>query len=244
MKIAVFSDVHSNFEALKAVLEDIKLYNPDKILCLGDLVGYGASPNEVVELIREESIATVMGNYDEAVGFRKMVCGCDYKTEEEAMLGGISLSWTSENIKEENREFLKNLPRKVEFEAEGYKILAVHGSPERTNEYLFEDTSPERLIKFFEENHCHIVLCGHTHIPYVKTLKDRFVINAGSVGKPKPEQGKNKFSKDATWVFMEIKPGELTFKIMKVPYDFEKSAGLIEERGLPKLFANLVRGIA
>lgn len=243
MKIAVFSDVHSNYEALKSVLEDIKLFKPDKILCLGDLVGYGASPNEVIELIRENNITTILGNYDEAVGFRKMVCGCDYKNEEEARMGEISLSWTSENINPENRDFLKTVKRQMKIEVEGLKILAVHGSPERINEYLYEDVSTDRIEKYFDENDVDIILCGHTHIPYIRHVKEKFLINPGSVGKPKPEMGKKRFCPDATWIYMEINRDDFIFKIMKVPYDYEKSARLIEEKGLPKVFANLVRGI-
>lgn len=81
MKVAVISDIHSNIEALDAVLEDIKGRNCEKIICLGDLVGYGPHPNEVLQKMMSLDISIVMGNYDEAVGFYLPYCGCYIDSE-------------------------------------------------------------------------------------------------------------------------------------------------------------------
>ena len=75
MRIAIISDIHGNLPALDAVLADLAMQRPDQVYCLGDLVGYGASPNEVTERIRAEAIPTVMGNYDDGVGFDRDECG-------------------------------------------------------------------------------------------------------------------------------------------------------------------------
>ena len=82
MRLATLSDVHGNVYALRSVLEDIDQQRIDQAYCLSDLVGYGANPNEVIELIRERQIPTVMGNYDEGVGFEKDNCGCAYTEPE------------------------------------------------------------------------------------------------------------------------------------------------------------------
>lgn len=80
MKIAVISDIHSNIYALESVLDDIKNRDIDLIACTGDLVGYGTRPNEVINTIRKNRILTIMGNYDDAIGNFKLVCGCAIKT--------------------------------------------------------------------------------------------------------------------------------------------------------------------
>src|SRR6056297_2278159 len=116
MKIAVFSDIHGNIEALQKVMEDIKRAEVDKIYCLGDLVGYGPYPNEVIELIKENEIETVMGNYDEGVGFDLEDCGCAYKTKVKQKLGDRSLTWTQKEVTDENKEFLKALKENIKFE--------------------------------------------------------------------------------------------------------------------------------
>ena len=94
MKIAVFSDIHSNLPALQAVLQDIENHQPDKMICLGDLVGYAPFPNEVISIIRSLNIPVIMGNYDQGVGNDLDDCGCAYKTDEERRLGTISIEWT------------------------------------------------------------------------------------------------------------------------------------------------------
>jgi len=244
MKLAVFSDIHSNLYALKAVLSDIERFSTDAVICCGDLVGYGANPNEVVELIAEKHISAIIGNYDDGVGFDRLLCGCDFKNEEEARRGEKSLLWTRKNITPENKQFLKQLPRKLEFETGNRKVLVVHGSHRALNEYLHETLPQEEAAVVFEETGADIVFCGHTHIPYVRRYKDKFMVNVGTVGKPKPPaHGVKNFSNDAVWMYADIGKDDIMFRLMRVPYDFEKSAKAIEQAGLPRHFADYVRGI-
>ena len=244
MKLALFSDIHSNLYALEAVLSDIEKFSVDTAICCGDLVGYGAHPNEVVKLIFEKDISTVMGNYDDGVGFDRLLCGCDFKNEEEARRGEKSLLWTRQKITSENKQILKKLPHKLEFEAEGKKILVVHGSHRALNEYLHEKLPQAEVARLFEETGADIIFCGHTHIPYVRRYKDKFLVNVGTVGKPKPQANDVKrFSNDAMWIYADINKDDILFKLMLVPYDFEKSAEAIEEAGLPHHFADYIRGI-
>jgi len=93
MRIAVLSDIHANLHALEAVWADLERQRPEAVYCLGDLVGYGAFPNEVVAFLRERGVPTVMGNYDQGVGFDMDDCGCIYRDPEEDRLGKLSLLW-------------------------------------------------------------------------------------------------------------------------------------------------------
>ena len=106
MKIAVISDIHSNIYELNEVLTDIENRNVDIIVCTGDLVGYGTRPNEVIEKIKKEKILTIMGNYDDAIGNLKIVCGCDYPDPKDAQKAALSMQFTSQETSDENKEFL------------------------------------------------------------------------------------------------------------------------------------------
>ena len=108
--VAVFADVHNNFHALSAVLDDIHVKKPDYIFCAGDLVGYGPHPNETIELIKSHNIATVMGNYDDAIAHFRLVCGCDYKTPRAQEIGEHSINFSKNETSQENKNFLSALP--------------------------------------------------------------------------------------------------------------------------------------
>src|SRR4051812_48420978 len=129
MRIAVFSDVHGNLPALDAVLDDIHQQHVEAVYCLGDLVGYGAFPNEVTERIRRDEIPTIMGNYDDGVGFEREECGCAYREEAEQARGQRSLEWTKAHTSTENKVFLRSLRPEIRFDAAGKRALLVHGSP-------------------------------------------------------------------------------------------------------------------
>lgn len=93
--MTIFGDIHANLPALEAVFQDIEARKLDDLYCLGDLVGYGTFPNEVVELIRKRGIPTLMGNYDQGVGNDSDDCGCAYKTEVDRKRGELSIAWTN-----------------------------------------------------------------------------------------------------------------------------------------------------
>src|SRR3954470_13323917 len=139
MRIAIISDIHGNLPALEAVFADIAARRLTTVYCLGDLVGYGGSPNEVTQRIQTEGIPTIMGNYDDGVGFDRDDCGCAYKDKDEEARGQQSLFWTRAAPTEENKAYLRTLVPEIRFEAEGTRFRLVHGSPRRINEYLFKD---------------------------------------------------------------------------------------------------------
>lgn len=231
MKIAVISDIHSNIGALEAVLEDIDKRRPDTVICAGDLVGYAPFPNKVIELLKKRRIPCVMGNYDDAIGNERLVCGCDYKDAKAQELGECSIAWTRKNVTEEDKEFLRSLPEEIHFRVGKYYVKIVHGSPRRLNEYLCEDIADEYLIELLAESNSDVLVCGHTHIPYYKKLgDDKHVINAGSVGKPKHGDPQ------AVYALLEI-DRKVRVNFHKVRYDYESAARAIEAAGLPKEFA-------
>ncbi|MEX1011678.1 MAG: metallophosphoesterase family protein [Balneolaceae bacterium] len=251
MKIALFSDIHANIDALKEVLKDIDSRKPDAIYCLGDLVGYAPFPNEVIETIRSRGFPVIAGNYDQGVGAWSDDCGCAYKTEKEQSMGDQSIAFTNQIVTDENRAYLHSLPAhlRIEFGVNGnpWNMLLVHGSPRKINEYLFEDRKDESMLRMMRKADTHLMAFGHTHKPYHKALKDeddrlRHAINIGSVGKPKDGNS------DACYVILEwdgdldlTREDSLQVTFMRVPYPVEKAARAVEESPLPDAFADMLR---
>lgn len=242
MKIAVVSDIHSNIYALDAVLADIETKDVDMTVCTGDLVGYGTKPNEVIETLKKNKILTIMGNYDDAIGNLKIVCGCDYPDPKDAEKAGLSMYFTGQTTKVENKEYLRNLPKELIFNFDKKTIRFVHGSTRLINEYLKENSkeADEVMSELVED----ILVCGHTHIPYAKYYGEKLLVNAGSIGKPKTG------NPNANYVIIDIKneneiaktPSNVEVEIIEVEYDFEKMANEIEENEiLPNDFARLIR---
>lgn len=234
MKIAVISDIHSNIYALEEVLKDIKNRNVDLVVCTGDLVGYGTRPNEVINLIRENKILTIMGNYDDAIGNYKIVCGCDYPDPKDAEKAGLSMSFTANETTDYNKEFLRNLLEEVVIKVGNKTIRFVHGSTRLINEYLKEDSNEAKeVMKDLKED---ILVCGHTHIPYIKKYGEKLLVNAGSAGKPKTN------NPNANYITIEITENDVNVNVFDVEYDYEKFAREIEENEiLPNDFARLIR---
>ena len=234
MRIAVISDIHSNIYALDNVMSDIKNRNVDMVVCTGDLVGYGTRPNEVIHRINEEKILTIMGNYDDAIGNLKIVCGCDYPDPKDAQKAGLSMHFTSQETTEENKKYLRSLPKEAVLTFNNKTIRFVHGSTRVINEYLKENSKEaEEVMNELVED---ILVCGHTHIPYAKYYGEKLLVNGGSVGKPKTNKP------DANYVIIDISDSNVKVEIIEVSYDFEKMAKEIEEDEiLPNDFARLIR---
>ncbi|MDU7885766.1 MAG: metallophosphoesterase family protein, partial [Clostridium perfringens] len=174
MRIAVISDIHGNLYALREVLEDIDNQNIDSIICLGDLVGYGPHPNEVIALIKRRNILCLKGNYDASV------VDNDYTYIRDTDINSFSLPWTVEELRTSNRYYLDNLPDDLSMNVCGKSIKFVHGSPRKINEYLSEDYS--ELDEIMNELKEDVLVCAHTHIPYAKKIGNKVIINDGSVG--------------------------------------------------------------
>ncbi len=242
-KIAFFSDVHANLPALKAVLADIDNVQAEEIYCLGDIVGYGPWPNETVELIRQRKIPTLMGNYDDGVGNERDDCGCAYPDPQEAELGQQSLRWTQQQVTAENKKFLASLPGERDLKVADWQFKLVHGSPRRINEYLFIDRPASSLARFFSGPKMDVLVCGHTHLPYIRHLKDGLVINDGSAGKPKSfQKGEGGYSPAVCYLLARVGKDELSLEIRTIRYNYEKTAKAIEKSALPNHFADILRG--
>jgi putative phosphoesterase len=229
MRVALFSDIHANLPALEAVLADIHAQTVDAVYCLGDLVGYATSPNEVVERIRREQIPTIIGNYDDGVGYDRDDCGCAYREAEEKRRGDQSLAWTKTRVTADNKTFLRSLLPEIRFNGDGRRVLLVHGSPRRINEYLFEDRPVSSFQRLASSSNADVIAFGHTHKPYTKVVDGVLFVNVGSVGKPKDGDPR------ACYAILDTNaPGA---RLVRIAYDVETAANAIRASELPTEFA-------
>lgn len=238
--LTVFSDIHANLPALEAVIQDVEARGLGNLYCLGDLVGYGTFPNQVIDVICGRSIPTVMGNYDLGVGNSCDDCGCNYKTDLERQRGELSIAWTNRYTTAERKAFLRSLPTCIPMQIGEMEVLLVHGSPRKVNEPVFEDRPDAYCEQLLDASGVDIIVCGHTHVPYHKALPfGRHVINAGSVGKPADHDPR------ACYVMLTASGRDLKVSFCRIPYDVERAARSIEMTaevdGMPYAFAQMLR---
>ena len=246
MRIALFSDIHSNLPAFEAFFADVENRNVDALYCLGDLVGYNIWPNEIVDEIRKRNITTVAGNHDEAIA--NMV-----NTQKEINVsilnnGDISKEFTNQLLTEDNRSYLKTLPANInlQFKFNNEKI----GSPNSINEYLFEEHPKKELIEMMNISNADILCFGHTHKPFHKVLdvqvngitNYKHAINIGSVGKPKDNNTKGCYVIiDLNNHTSMLNEKSLNIEFIRFNYNIEKAAKAVEDSILPNEFANNLR---
>lgn len=230
MRIGIISDIHGNLTALESVLADIERRRLDALYCLGDLVGYAPFPNEVTERIRTAAIPTIMGNYDDGVGFDRDECGCAYRDPAERKLGDRSFHWTKRHVTSENKAFLRTLLPELRTEVDGKRLLLVHGSPRKMNEYLFEDRPLSSFQRIADASNADVIVFGHTHRPYTKRVGDVLFVNAGSVGKPKDGDWR------ACYALLDLSVEE-PVQFVRLEYDVATMAAAIRASELPDQFA-------
>ena len=239
MRFGIISDVHSNIEAFTVALSLLSERDIDEIICLGDLVGYGASPNECVALARERIDKCIMGNHDSGVVGQTDI---SYFSEYAAK----ALIWTVKAMQPENLKFLERLPIRLDFEL----FCAVHSTPGNPKkwEYIFTSADAMEQFKFFDQWICFV---GHSHIPAVFTQsgkaiipvvpfdkesitiklhkEERYIINVGSVGQPRDNDPRG------CAVIFDSDENTLTF--MRFEYLVSVAQNKILKSGLPQFLA-------
>lgn len=235
MKYGIISDVHSNLPALEAVIDELNKRKPDKILCLGDTVGYAANPNECCKLVREISDVTVIGNHDSVIAGLTPLSLFNSVAKEACI-------WTVQHISPENKRWLEKLPltRKVD------NFVIAHGALSNPNKWKYVLSLEDALEEFSLNNFDKLCFIGHSHIPitfYVRAgrynlIMDskfklesgcRYIINPGSVGQPRDGDPQASFGIFDT--------ENMKMEIIRVAYDIERAQRDIIKAGLPEFLS-------
>ncbi|OFW57323.1 MAG: hypothetical protein A2133_03165 [Actinobacteria bacterium RBG_16_64_13] len=239
---AFISDIHGNRPALDAVLADIRGRGIDDVYCLGDLVGYGPDPNGVIDLIRQERIPTIAGNYDDGVGWKRGDCGCSYATAEARAVGDASYAFTVGEVTDERKAWLRELPRERHVVLGGTRLHLVHGSPRKINEYLLRDRDARTFLRLADAEKDDVLVFGHTHDPWHRRFGAVLFVNVGSVGRPKDGDPMAAYAVLRTARGRAVKPIEaVEVETVRVAYDVETVARAVEAAGLPLVLAAALR---
>lgn len=241
MKIAIISDIHSNLEALKATIKDIKAKNIDKIYCLGDIIAKGYHPHECLEIVQKECEVVLSGNCDRH--FTDSPENFKIKNEEEIR------RWENINKKLTPKEldYLKKLPYSYEFYLSGSLVRLFHATPEADNVAIINQDSIEDKYKMFlpsektiSNKEADIVIYGHIHHQYLDKLYNKTLVNTGSVGnsycliRNDKKDSNVREIRQAHYVILEGKFGDeeysdtLSINLVRVPYDVEKELDVEE----------------
>ena len=236
MKYAIISDLHANLEALEAVLADMQPH-ADAVICLGDIVGYNANPNECLELVQNVCDVVIAGNHDQAA--------CDLRLYEDfSEYAKEAMHWTREQLTPAWKQYLCSLPNTATF---GGCWLAAHGSPRDTDEYLFHELHFQEAFAYLSEYTPEVRGCfiGHTHLPMIWECTQaglvrpaeltslrvalhplrRYIINPGSVGQPRYG------SPEASYILLDDQA--LTVEFRFVDYDVATAQDKIYDAMLP-----------
>jgi predicted phosphodiesterase len=239
MKYLIFSDIHSNFEAFEALLQCAPVIEADKHLFLGDLVGYGANPNQTITLFKEiENIYSIRGNHDKVIA----------NLESSSLFNPVaafSAEWSKLQISEDNQVFLKQLKKGPE--VVDHFITICHGSTFDEDYYVFSMFEAVESFKFMETS---IGFFGHTHFPVIYLLRNekidivplsqetkikldpntRYLVNPGSIGQPRDK------NPNPSYIIFDSNKKELHFK--RFTYNIKETQRKIREAGLPEILAS------
>ncbi|GAA4786811.1 metallophosphoesterase family protein [Olivibacter ginsenosidimutans] len=254
MRLAFMSDIHGNLPALTAVLYHMDQRKPDEVYCLGDLVNFAGWDNEVVNTIRSRKITTVQGNHDEGIGYGKDNFAFSYNSDGQREFGLRSIALVNSTITPDNRKFLADLPFMVQlefrFDFHSLRLAMVHGSVTTNEEYVQAEETDANLLAMMDTVNADILLMGHTHVPYHKTIfaeeENRKIykhaINVGSVGKPKHGD------LQACYMLLDIKwdtdlsnPRAVQVHVEYVAYDTTSVIQKIRSLGLPGAYDDYLR---
>lgn len=240
MRALVVSDLHANSVALRAVLKRVRRKKFDTVICLGDFVGYGAHPNQIVDTMRglRGRKVFIRGNHDRVAAGLDDANGFNQAAKASAL-------WTQENLRPANRRFLGNLTLGPLLYRD---VMLCHGSPYDEDEYIFTVHHAAQILGLYTA--APFILFGHTHLPVVfsidgarnvhgAAIRDettlrlepglRYLINPGSVGQPRDR------NPAAACVILDT--DKRTVQFLRVPYDVARTQADIREAGLPEILA-------
>ena len=223
VKIAVLADIHANLNALETVIQDAEKRGAEVFLNAGDSVGFGAFPNEVIELLHSKNVVSVMGNFDLEV------------TKQTAPNKGakkLAVEFTRKELVKSCESYLLSFPSQIAFEAGGKRLLMVHGSPESIDEHIYHDTPVSRLSELAEDSNADVIIVGHSHEQFQTQVNGFTFVNPGSVGRP------GDGNPQAAYAILTLNPFQV--ELIRIDYDIQAAAEALRRRKLPECFAQML----
>ena len=237
-RVVVFGGVYNNHLALEAVLQAAHEHQAEAAYCLGDLGGFGPSPEKVWPLLLAGGVATLQGNYEESLASGREDCNCGYTDPRDNHFARLSYTYTAEHCSADFKRWMGGLPRRRRIRIGKRELLLVHGSPRQTNEFLFHSTSPVPFLEvLLDRESCDGLLCTHTGLHWHRHLPSgRDVVNVGVIGRPAND------GRTVVWyALLEDRGRELGVELLPLRYDHESLAREMQQEGLPQEFIDTIR---
>jgi putative phosphoesterase len=227
MLIACISDIHGNLPALEASVGDAIKRGADRMICAGDMTGYGPFPDEVCLFLKKRRIPTIIGNYDQKV--------IEVTKRGDSFTGGMKpkkleiLLWAVTHLHKEAQIYLSGLPERLSLRFGGHTLLVVHGSPISMDDAIYPSITRKGLETKLIGIEPKILVCGHTHIPFVKWVGGILVVNCGSAGHPVDGDPRPAYA--LVRVASGVRPQG---RIVRFDYDRNRTIAALEKSSLPK----------
>ena len=235
-RLALFGGVYNNYLALEAAIAKAQKIGVDEIYCLGDIGAFGPYPNRAFPLLTDNNILCIQGNYDDSVGNDLADCQCGYTDVRDNHFAQISYDYTLANTNDEHKTWLRSLPAEIEIEVEGQRLLLCHGSPRRTNEFLWESTTPLHFIDLLlNQREVDFIAGTHSGIKWdAQTASGRYV-NVGVLGRPE-----NDGNTHVWFTTLEISDSSIQHEFHPIEYDYERLGREMSLEGLPDEFIETI----
>ncbi len=238
VRLALLGGLYSNYLALEEALRDAEQRGADEIFCLGDLGAFGPHPDRIFPLLEQHGVQCVQGNYDDSIGNGLDDCQCGYTDPRDNYFAQISYDYTRAHTSAAGREYLRGLPAERRREIDGRRLLLCHGSPRRTNEFLWESTTSTHFLDHLaDEAACDAIAATHTGIKWERDLRGgRKFVNVGVLGRPEND------GRQCVWYtlleYSRLQGWGVEF--VPVEYDARRLAREMQEEGLPEEFVETV----
>jgi predicted phosphodiesterase len=237
-RVVVFGGVYNNHLALESVLTAARERGAEAVYCLGDLGGFGPSPEKVWPLLLEGAVETIQGNYEESLSTGREDCNCGYTDPRDNHFATLSYRYTAEHCSVDFKRWMGGLPQRRRIRVGQRELLLVHGSPRQTNEFLFHSTTPVGFLEvLLDQESCDGLLCTHTGLHWLRRLPSgRDVVNVGVIGRPA-----NDGQPSVWYALLEDRSGELEVELLPLEYDHRSLAREMRQEGLPNEFIDTIR---
>jgi len=233
MRVALMGDLHANLPALEAVLDHARQQAVEAIWNLGDLVGYGAFPEDVVQCLRKQYALSTLGRYDrQVVRFKKRREKWHRSKEREEYR---ALEWAYDQLSGKSRKYLAFLSKEIRMQVRGKRVLLTHGTPGAEDGCLTADTPEKQLAKLAREAKADLILCGCSHQPFARSMEGVWFINPGSAGLPADGDPR------AAYAVLDVGPEDSQVFPYRVEYDVERLVAELKRHKLPEGFARMFR---
>ena len=235
-RLAFFGGIYNNSIALERAVAGAKRAGVDGLFALGDFGGFGPHPDRVFPILLGAGVECIQGNYEESLSSDADDCHCGYTDPRDNHFAQISYDYTAKNTSPEWKRWMGTLPKTRRLEVGGRRVLLVHGSPRKINEFLWESTSPVAFLeKMLDDFEADVLVCTHTGRPWKRFLPSgRLVVNAGVLGRPANDGRTN------VWYALLTFGPEVSVDFQPVEYDFPRLAAEMGQEGLPAEFVETV----